>query len=454
MKRIMLFFLVFLFVFCGCGKTENLSPYISETAIQTSKAVATDTSEKETQQAGTTDKIKIENYVSSPSMESTAMSTSSAITTASSVVETVQQNGSMFVSAWLSYIELSVSKDRKTRETYSAYIDGLFDNMKSVGVTDVFVQVRPFADAFYPSEIFPSSVYVSSKQGGELPFDVFGVIIERAKLKNLNIHAWLNPYRVSHQSDLDALAETNPARLMHKEDSNEDVAVTDKGIYFNPSSEKVMKLVVDGAKELLGKYDIKGIHIDDYFYFDDCGDFDSEQYALYTSQGGTLDLASWRRENVNCLVSSLYIAVKSFGADKMFSVSPAGNIDRCFNENYADIYSWCREEGYCDMIIPQIYFGFENKSQPFAKCLEGWISACQGSNVKLTVGLALYKIGQQESFSGAGKDEWINSNDIIARQAKLVKEKGCYGIALYSGTYIDFFEKTFAEELNNLKSVV
>lgn len=433
MKRIMLITAVMLMVLCGCGRTDNLSPYVSETVLHT---------EGTTAEAETTEKLKAENYVSSPEESETAYEPQN------------KEEESVFSASWLSYIELSPISGRNTKQSYSLYIDGIFDNMKSVGITDVFIHVRPFADAFYPSDYFPVSAYAASEQGGDLPFDILGVISERAKVKNLNIHAWINPYRVSNGNDINALSEKNPARLMYKEGVAEDVAVTEKGIYFNPSSEKVRKLIVDGARELLERYDIKGIHIDDYFYFDGCGDFDSLQYQIYTSLGGRLDLASWRRENVSTLLASLYSAVKSFGEDKIFSVSPGGDIAKCYNENYADVYLWCREAGYCDMIIPQIYFGFENEKLPFARCLEDWMSLCRGSGVKLTVGLALYKAGQEDAYALSGSSEWINNNDIIARQVRLVKEKNCYGYALYSGTYIDFNEKTFAEELNNLKSMV
>ncbi len=433
MKRFVLIFSLILILFCGCGKNDNLSPYVSETALQTQP-----TSEV----TETTEKLKAENFVSSPTENTTVQTPVN------------QQSSSLFSASWLSYIELSLVSGRNTKESYTAYIDGIFDNMKKIGISDVFVQVRPFADAFYPSDIFPTSAYVSSEQGGAMPFDVFGVIVERAKLKNLSVHAWINPYRVSHGNDIKALSEKNPARQMYSEGTNENVAVTEKGIYFNPASEKVRKLITDGARELLEKYDIKGIHIDDYFYFPDCGDFDSRQYSVYTSFGGALDLADWRRENVSALLSTLYSAVKSFGQDKIFSVSPAGDIAKCYNENYADVYLWCREEGYCDMIIPQIYFGFENEKLPFTRCLEDWMALCAGSRVNLTVGLALYKAGQEDTYALSGKNEWIDGSDIIARQVKLLRDKKCYGYALYSGTYIDFNEKSFAEELNNLKTMV
>ncbi len=359
-----------------------------------------------------------------------------------------------FVASWLSFMELCINTTRDTETEYSEYIDGILDNMEEAGVTDVFVQVRPFADAFYPSEYFPSSSYVAGIQGGELPFDVLSLVIERAEVKGINIHAWINPYRVSSKNDISALCEENPARKWYEEGKTDDVIIAEKGIYFNPASEKVRKLITDGARELMENYKIKGIHIDDYFYFENCGDFDREQYSAYKKNGGALDLASWRRENINTLLSSLYITVENYGEDKIFSVSPSGKIDKCYNEDYADVYLWCESEGYCDMIIPQIYFGFDNESMPFERCLSEWVSLCEDSGAKLVIGLALYKAGKEDSFALSGKNEWIENSDIISRQAELAKDKGCYGFALYSGTYINFSEKFLSEELNNLKNML
>lgn len=437
MKRIIPLILAAVVFLSACGR--NITP---ESPFGNTQYYSL-TSSKGESESETTTRLKAENYV--PVKNDNTETTSEVQS---------ENEKDLFAASWLSYIELSVKKGRETKEQYTAYIDGIFDNMNKVNVTDVFVQVRPFADAFYASSLFPSSAYAASEQGGEMPFDALKLITERAKEKNLNIHAWINPYRVSSNKDINALSKKNPAYLWYEKGKSDDVVISDSGIYFNPASEKVRKLIVDGAKELLSNYDIKGIHIDDYFYFADCGDFDKNQYESYTSQGGSLSLSDWRRENVNCLVSSLYIAVKEFGQDKIFSVSPAGDMKKCYEESYADVSLWCREEGYCDIIIPQIYFGFENEKLPFEKCLSQWLSACEGNGSKLVIGLALYKSGQEDTYALEGKNEWTENSDVIFRQVKLLREKGCRGFGLYSGTYINFSETFLSQELHNLKSVV
>jgi uncharacterized lipoprotein YddW (UPF0748 family) len=131
--------------------------------------------------------------------------------------------------------------------------------------------------------------------------------------------------------------------------------------------------------------------------------------------------------------------VKSFGEDKIFSVSPAGNIRRNTDEIYADVKLWCKG-GYCDIILPQIYFGFENETLPFEKCLNDWLSLTDQSKVILIPALALYKRGKEDIFAGEGKNEWIENDDIISRQIETIKEKKCRGFALYSSSYINISE--------------
>ena len=185
----------------------------------------------------------------------------------------------------------------------------------------------------------------------------------------------------------------------------------------------------------------------------DLKDEDKTQYEDYRKNGGSMNISQWRRENVNALVSAMYLKVKSYGEDKIFSVSPSGNIDKNYSQLYADVSLWCKG-GYCDMVLPQIYFGFQNESLPFEECLDDWLSITDSEKVILIPALALYKSGKEDTFAGSGKDEWINNNDIISRQVKLIKEKNCKGFALYSSSYINFSEKFTAQELKNLQNML
>ena len=350
-------------------------------------------------------------------------------------------NEDAFIFTWMTYSELMVTSELKTKEAYEKHIDSYFVNMKEIGVTDCFVQVRPFADAMYKSEFFPVSKYAVNAEG----FDVLEVIISVADRYNIGVHAWVNPYRIDTSS-----AVKDSIWLTDYKDS---VVSLESGVYFNPADMTAQSLILSGVEELLENYNIKGIHIDDYFYPEDMGEADGVQYKAYKKAGGKKDISSWRRENVNSLVSAIYLKVKACGEDKIFSISPAGNTDKDYYELYADVYAWS-QGGYCDMILPQIYFGFDNSTLPFEECLDRWVSITDTDKVKLVPGLALYKCGKEDTFAGRGKTEWQTDSDIISRQVEVLKDKGCQGFALYSSSYINFSQKFTVKELNNLKSVL
>ena len=140
----------------------------------------------------------------------------------------------------------------------------MFTVSQKMGINTVFVQVRPFCDAFYKSELFTWSEYITGEQGKAHGNDHLEIMTQEARKLNLQIHGWINPYRVSYKTDINTLSENNPARKMYKEDPDS-VYVSDSGIFLNPANEKAKKLVIDGVKELLN-YDIDGIHKYDYLY--------------------------------------------------------------------------------------------------------------------------------------------------------------------------------------------
>lgn len=361
--------------------------------------------------------------------------------------------GDGFIGAWISYIEIKSACE--SEQTFTDFLALMLDNFERVGVTDVFFHVRPFADAVYPSELFPSSSAVCESQGDELKLDYLNVALREVVSRGMRLHAWINPYRVSSDADVNKLADTNKAKQWYAENSGRVFEVGSK-LWLNPADNEVQNLVTDGVRELLELYPgLSGIHIDDYFYPAELSDEDEAFYESYTASGGRLSLSEWRRENVTNLVSSLYRTVKQFGADKLFSISPSGKVDDCMNVSCADVELWCSSEGYCDMILPQIYFGFENEAQPFNTCLSRWKSLCKGGSVRLIPALALYKCGSEDPYAGEkGKREWLDNSDIIKRQVLEIKREGLEGFSLYSGSYVNFSISFYEKELENLMSVL
>ena len=357
-----------------------------------------------------------------------------------------------FRGVWLSYIE--ISRHGSDRESFASFLDERFEAFSALGITDIFFHLRPFGDALYESELFPTSDTVCKGQGDKLPLDFVGEALSKAKEYGMRLHGWINPYRISRTGEITALSEDNQGRIWYEQGTGE-VFLSGDRFYFNPASERVRELITDGVRELMEKYpDLAGIHFDDYFYPEGMDSQDSADYEEYLRNGGELSLSDWRRENVSLLMKGIYSAVKEYGSDKIFSVSPDGKPDYSYTSLYADVYRWCSQEGYCDMLMPQIYFGFSNEKHPFDKCLEEWISLCEGSSVRLVPGLALYKCGNEDKFAGAGKNEWQENSDIISRQVSLIRDKGLEGFALYSGSYVNFSESFCKKELDNLISVL
>ena len=152
-----------------------------------------------------------------------------------------------------------------TAQALAAEADTMLDNIAAMDLNTVFLQVRPSADALYRSGLFPQSRYVSGTCGAspDGDFDVLAYWVEGAHKRGLQLHAWINPYRITRngREELDALPESSPAR-QHPEW----VVEYDGNYYFNPGLPAVQQLVMDGAAEIVRNYDVDGIHLDDYFY--------------------------------------------------------------------------------------------------------------------------------------------------------------------------------------------
>lgn len=326
---------------------------------------------------------------------------------------------------WITYYELSGFTQDNTEQEFKKQINKTFKELSSNGFNRVTVQVRPFADAFYKSEYFPVSAYCFKEQGGELIYDPLEIMVESAHKYNLSIEAWLNPYRVSSSTDFSQLSDDNKA-VEWKDTDN--LMVCDSGIYFNPASDEVTELISNGVKEIVQNYEIDSVCFDDYFYPSTDEEIDKSSYEAYKKNSGDLSLENWRRENVNKMIKSVYSTVKSVKENVTFGVSPASDIENNYNSLYADVEKWCTQEGYVDYICPQIYFGFQNESQPFMKTTKSWT---QMADCTLYVALPLYKAEKEDEFAGdSGINEFIDNNNIVARQvtylSKLREVKGYY----------------------------
>lgn len=348
---------------------------------------------------------------------------------------------------WLSYLDLGPLLSGKSESAFTASIHTVMDNIKGLGLNTVYAQVRPFGDALYYSDYFPSSYLFTGTEGeiGSQPYDALEIMVQAAHSRGLRIEAWLNPYRVRTSNK--ALSDDNPAREML---DTGDALRYDGGIYYNPGSPAARELILDGVREIVQNYDVDGIHFDDYFYPPNAAaSFDAETYAEADTQK---NLAAWRREQVDILVKAVYQTV---GSGKVFGISPAGNNQNNYNSLYCDVEKWLTTPGYVDYICPQVYFGFNNSVKPYKSTAKEFNDMISQSGVKLYVGLASYKIGDAQQ----GGAEWAGSTDMMARQVDYARTLSRYGgFALYR--YDSLFNPASGvsgavkKEIANLKEIL
>lgn len=292
---------------------------------------------------------------------------------------------------------------------------------QSLGLNAVFLQVRPASDALYDSRYFPWSKYLTGSQGvsPENGFDPLAFWVEEAHKRGIQLHAWINPYRITKKTaaepaqDLKQLAPFHPARL-HPEWT---VKHTDGNFYFNPGIPEVRQLVIDSALELITRYGVDGIHFDDYFYpgkiFDDAATF-----AKYGK--GFTSRDDWRRDNVNTLVRDLSKAIKAESSTARFGISPFGiwanrstnpmgsdtNGMQSYYDHYADSLAWIKA-GTIDYIAPQLYWNIGYKAADYSKLTDWWKNAVTGTGVDLYIGHGAYRSGNSDTAS-----PWYGTSEI------------------------------------------
>ncbi len=442
---------------------EQTSPPSAETEVTTVKSTAT-TTKKQTEKAKTTTKEKepvvTEKITTTP--EETEVS-EEIITTPEK--ETVQNssysmnsytalNHKTVKAVWISYIEINNLLKQQSEAEFRRSIGKIYDNCASMGLNTVYVHVRAFGDAFYYSELYPFTKYLSGTLGKKISYDPLDIMIDEAHERNISFHAWINPLRLNSAADIASVSSDYPIGKWYKGTEKGKYIVNVNGTYYlNPAYDEAIKLVGNGVREIVSGYDVDGLHIDDYFYPTTDASFDSTAYAAFGS--GTL--SSFRINNCNKLVKEIYDAVNDCSKTVIFGASTQGNMYNNLTQLYADTEAWCKG-GYIDYFAPQVYYGFENSGVPFKGCVDDWSDLVSGTRVKLYIGLSLYKIGEEDTWAGAGKQEWINTRTMIKRQIEYSFDcENCDGIALYCYNYLfspGYHNSKIQEEIDNFKNLL
>ena len=325
---------------------------------------------------------------------------------------------------WINYQEYAQMMSGKTQSEYQTVVQKALRDLRSVGVNTVFLHLRSHSDSLYPSQLFPWSDCVN--QGEGVSYDPTEYFVDLAHQMGIQVHAWVNPYRILSAGTLKELLPQNPAYEM-QHDSNRVVQI-DSGVYYNPSSPRIRELVLSGVREILTKYDVDGIQYDDYFYPTTHESFDQVAYRQYCDETDTpLPLAEWRRCQVNLLISGTYQLAKQYGV--VFGVSPCADWEKNKESLYADVSAWI-QGGYVDYLCPQLYFGFDYPQVAFRfdRLLAEWKE--QAGDIPLYVGLASYKVGKTD----AGSTEWETSTDLLSRQHCYSVGQGVQGVVIYHYT--------------------
>jgi len=281
-------------------------------------------------------------------------------------------------------------------------------------LNSIFVQIRPTADAFWPSPYEPWSQYLTGTQGKDPGYDPLGFAVEETHRRGLAFHAWFNPYRVSMQDDLTKLHPDHPGRR-----HPEWIVSYGGKLYYNPGLPEVRAFVQDAMMDAVVRYDLDGVHFDDYFYPVNTTAFDdSEAYAKYG--GGFPDLASWRRNNVDLLVSEMQQRVLAAKPEVAWGISPSGiwrnkssdprgsdtNGSQSYDNLHADTRGWVKK-GWLDYIAPQLYWHIGLPIADYAKLVPWWADVAAGTGVQLWIGQAAYKV------AAAGQPaEWFEPGEL------------------------------------------
>ena len=311
-----------------------------------------------------------------------------------------------FRAAWISSVhnlDWPSKKGLSSRQA-KAELSGLLDSAENLGLTDVFFQVRPEGDALYRSSLEPWSRFLTGTQGKDPGYDPLKFCIKEAKKRGIRVHAWFNPYRASVKAGA-PLAKNHMARRFPRHAHK-----VGGVICMDPGAPEVQDHVVKVVSDVARRYDVAGIHFDDYFYpYPPAGGKvsfpDSRTYQRYRKTGGDLSRNDWRRDNVNRLVARVSHEVKKARPRAFFGISPFGiytkgqpptvkaGLDQ-LNQIFADPVLWMRK-GWVDYLAPQLYWK-DKSPQSFSELLKWWRSpSVNPRKVPIYPGIAAYRMNEK-----------------------------------------------------------
>lgn len=323
-------------------------------------------------------------------------------------------------------------------ERQKAELVRIFDRAASLGLNAVFLQVRPAADAIYPAADSPWSEYLTGAMGRppDPPWDPLAFAVTEAHARGLQLHAWFNPFRARHPSAKSPPA--GPHVALRRPDL---VREYGKHLWLDPGDPAAHREVLAAVLDVVLRYDVDGVHMDDYFYpYPERGAGgaeiafpDDSTWRRYRANGGRLRRADWRRKNINDFVRTLYTSVKAIRKDVQVGISPFGiwrphhprqirGFD-AYDKLYADARLWLRR-GWLDYLAPQLYWPIDRREQSFPALLRWWMAQDRRRR-GVVAGVSVSRVASGRSSNAVTADE-------IARQIAVARRAGARGFILFS----------------------
>lgn len=327
---------------------------------------------------------------------------------------------------------------------YKNQIISILERMKELKFNTMFFQTRPMNDSFYPSEYAPMSRFLSGTEGVGVGWDVLEFLINEAHARGIEVHAWMNPYRVasgstaSIEDQLALLHDSNFAK------QNPSYVVQDKGgaLILNPGIPEVRQYLYNIVDEIMENYAIDGVHFDDYFYSYSGTEDSQDADAFLNYNPNNLSRDDWRRENVNMFVKTIYERVEAHNeANDMhvkFGISPFGiwrNKTQdalgsnsqglsSYSAQYADSRKWVKE-GWLHYIIPQLYWQFDHSTARFADLVDWWVDVVKDTNVDLIIGQGFYRYAENSN-------NWTNESEFLEQLRYMSQYDEIIGSSIFS----------------------
>lgn len=316
------------------------------------------------------------------------------------------------------------------------YIDYL-EKMKDLNMNAIFFQVKGMGDAFYNSSYEPWSSAITGTRGQNPGYDVLKFMIDEAHARDIEFHAWMNPYRIATRS-----GTSSNFTPLHPSIKPEWVLDFPTIRIYNPALPEVRQRLVDIVKETITKYDVDGIHFDDYFYPEGVTFSDQSDYQTYGA--GISTIQNFRRSNVDKAIEAVHDAIVATKPGVVFSVSPAPDVNKNYNSLYADVVKWNRE-GWIDVVMPQLYQEIGNQYNDFQLRLNQWTT--NSFKAGLMVGHGFYKFGDPASPSA------FQSSGQLQSQFNLTKNNPkVLGNVMYSAKYLNLNRVGITDKLAEIYS--